>query len=277
MGGRILVVEDTPHNLELMTYLLEAHGHTVTAALTGEQGIELATQTRPDLIVMDLQLPGIDGYQALAAVRSAAGLTAVPVVAVTSFAMVGDRDRALEAGFDDYLTKPIDPETFTADVDLRLPERLRGALRVRPTPAPGGTTEPAKSDRPELIEQDAADILVVDDSATNQTLLRSVLEPYGYQVRTAHTVEEAVAELEQRGPDLVLCDVQVSHRRGGDLLSYLRAVPALAQVPFAFLTATAESQDLIEFDGTVNVIRQPIEPAALIDVVKALLTAESGG
>lgn len=276
MGGHILVVEDTPHNLELMTYLLEAHGHTVTAALTGEEGIKLATKTRPDLIVMDLQLPGIDGYQALAAVRSAAGLTTVPVVAVTSFAMVGDRDRALEAGFDDYLTKPIDPETFTADVDLRLPERLRGSLRARPRPK-RETEEPAAPDRQELIAQGAADILVLNDSQTNQTLLRSVLEPYGYHVRTAFTVEDAVAAVEQRSPDLVLSDLHVSHQRGTDLLSYLRAAPILAQVSFAFLTATADAQDTCGFDPAVRVIRQPIEPEDLIDVVEALLRTKTGG
>jgi CheY-like chemotaxis protein len=130
-GARILLVEDTPYSLQLMKYLLEAHAHTVIAAVTGEEAVELAVATRPDLVVMDLQLPGIDGYQALAAIRAAPELTAVPVVAVTAFAMVGDRDRALCAGFDHYMTKPIDPETFTADINAHLREDLRGSLPVR--------------------------------------------------------------------------------------------------------------------------------------------------
>jgi CheY-like chemotaxis protein len=110
-----------------MRYLLEAHAHTVTSAVTGEQAIGLARASCPDLVVLDLQLPGIDGYQTLAALRSEPGLCDVPVVAVTSFALVGDRDRALGAGFDHYVAKPIDPATFTDEIDLYLPERLRGS------------------------------------------------------------------------------------------------------------------------------------------------------
>src|SRR5688500_5002782 len=100
MGARILLVEDTPHNLQLMTYLLEKHGHAVTTAVTGERGVELARTWQPDAIVMDLQLPGMDGYEALTALRSLPDLAAVPVIAVTSFAMSEDRKRALDAGFD---------------------------------------------------------------------------------------------------------------------------------------------------------------------------------
>ncbi|HEY0000934.1 MAG TPA: response regulator [Actinoplanes sp.] len=121
MGARLLLVEDTPHGMQLMSYLLRAHDHLVTEAVTGEQAVACAEAERPDLVVLDLQLPGIDGYQTLAALRGAAGLTGVPVIAVTSFATVGDHDRALEAGFDHYLTKPIDPETFVGELEAYLP------------------------------------------------------------------------------------------------------------------------------------------------------------
>jgi two-component system, cell cycle response regulator DivK len=125
-GARILIVEDTPHNLELMTYLLEASGHVVIAAMTGEGGLELARLERPDLIVLDVQLPDIDGYQVLARLRADRDVAVPPVVAVTAYAMVGDRDTALAAGFDGYLSKPIDPVSFARDIDARLPEALRG-------------------------------------------------------------------------------------------------------------------------------------------------------
>jgi two-component system, cell cycle response regulator DivK len=127
MSARILVVEDSPNNMYLMTYLLQAHAHTVTAAGSGEQALDLARASCPDLVVMDLQLPGVDGYQTLAAIRSEPGLCDVPVVAVTSFALVGDRDRILDAGFDHYLAKPIDPATFTDEIDAYLPEQLRSS------------------------------------------------------------------------------------------------------------------------------------------------------
>jgi two-component system cell cycle response regulator len=273
MGARILVVEDTPHNLQLMTYLLQTHGHTVAGAVTGEQGIELALASRPDLVVMDLQLPGVDGYEALTALRSAPGLAAVPVVAVTSFAMVGDRDRALGAGFDHYMAKPIDPESFTEEINGRLPEHLRG---TRPAPA---AAEPAQATDPPTSgpgRQHAANILVLDDSPINQALLRSMLEPHGYHVRAAFTVEQAITAAGDTLPDLVLSDVHVGQQSGAQLLAHVRGVPVLALVPFAFITATVDRQDPLLGGGTTRIIRRPIEPAALLAEVEALLNRRTG-
>jgi two-component system cell cycle response regulator len=270
MGAHILVVEDTPHNLQLMTYLLESHEHSVVAAETGEQGVELALAGRPDLIVMDLQLPGIDGYQALAALRSAPNLADIPVIAVTSFAMVGDRDRALNAGFDDYLTKPIDPESFREEINSHLPAQLRGALPAPVDEAPAQDTDPTT---PGLH---AADILILDDSLINQTLLRSVLEPHGFRVRTAFTVEEAIAAAQDKRPDLVLSDVHVGRQTGADLLTHIRSVPVLTVVPFAFITATTDWQDQLA-EGTTRVIHRPIEPTDLLDEVNALLGHRTSG
>jgi CheY-like chemotaxis protein len=274
MGARILVVEDTPHSLQLMTYLLQAHTHTVIPAGTGEHGIELAhTPPAPDLVVMDLQLPGIDGYQTLAALRASPDSAAVPVIAVTSFAMVGDRDRALNAGFDHYLTKPIDPETFTEEINNLLPERLRGHLPALAGADPATTTPPAA---PGPSVRHAADILVLDDSLINQTLLRSMLEPHGYRIRAAFTVEEAIAAADDRCPDLVLSDVHVAQQRGADFQSHLCSVPVLAAVPFAFLTATTDWQDPQLGDGGTRIIHRPIDPPALLDEVEALLHRRPG-
>jgi two-component system cell cycle response regulator len=235
-GARILVVEDTAYSLQLMTYLLSAHEHTVVEAVTGEQAIELVSATPPDLVVMDLQLPGIDGYETLTALRSMSDLDGVPVVAVTSFAMVGDRDRALHAGFDHYMTKPIDPESFVEEINTRLPEALRGRVRPQPGTEPPSATEPATGSN----GRRGADILVLDDALINQTLMRSILEPHGYRVRTASTVDEAIAAVADAHPDLVLSDVHVGSQSGAELLSHLRAVPVLTLVPFAFLSATTD-------------------------------------
>jgi two-component system cell cycle response regulator len=272
-GARILVVEDTPHSLQLMQYILQAHGHTVVAAVTGEEAVQFAQESCPDLVVMDLQLPGIDGYQALAALRGTPSLAAVPVVAVTSFAMVGDRDRALGAGFDHYMTKPIDPETFAAEIGACLPENRRGSPPVPdedPEDHDGGPVEPGTTGRYTV------DVLTLDDSPINQTLLRSVLEPHGYRVRTAFTVEEAIAAVEAERPDLVLSDIHVGRQSGTELLSYLRSVPSFAVLPFAFLTSTADWHHPLLEGGTAPVISRPIEPAALLEKVGALLPGELG-
>jgi two-component system cell cycle response regulator len=269
MGARILVVEDTAYSLQLMTYLLTAYEHTVVEAVTGEQAIELASATAPDLVVLDLQLPGIDGFETLTALRSIPDRDAVPVIAVTSFAMVGDRDRALAAGFDHYVTKPIEPESFVEEISTRLPEQLRGKGRRPPGPEPASTIELAPRPRPN--ERPGADIIVLDDSLINQTLLRSILEPRGYRVRTASTLDEAIDAVDAVCPDLVLSDVHIGDHSGAELLSHLRALPVLTVVPFAFLSATTDWQDPILGDGKARFIRRPIEPSALLDEVSALL------
>jgi two-component system, cell cycle response regulator len=117
MAARILVVEDNAANLELMVYLLRAFGHTPLSATHGAAGLEAVGRERPDLVVCDVQLPDMDGIEVARRLKQDPVLQAVPLVAVTAFAMVGDRDRLLAAGFDGYLSKPIDPETFVRDVE----------------------------------------------------------------------------------------------------------------------------------------------------------------
>jgi CheY-like chemotaxis protein len=109
---RVLVIEDNPTNLDLMTYVLQAVGHTVLTASTGEEGIRLAESERPDLILCDIHLPDLDGMAVARQLRRVPALARVPFVAVTALAMVGDRERILAAGFDGYIAKPIEPEHF---------------------------------------------------------------------------------------------------------------------------------------------------------------------
>jgi two-component system cell cycle response regulator DivK len=113
---RILVVEDNPKNLKLVRDVLEFSGYEVVAATTGEDGVRLAEETAPDLVLMDLQLPGIDGAEALRRMRNGAGTRDVPVVAVTAFAMPEDRRRAFACGFDGYLEKPLSVRSLAQQV-----------------------------------------------------------------------------------------------------------------------------------------------------------------
>lgn len=125
MASEVLVVEDTQENLELMTYLLKAFGHTTLIARDGAAGMALAREAKPDVVVMDLQMPIFGGLEAAAALRDDPETAGIPLVAVTAYAMVGDRDKILAAGFDGYIAKPIDPETFVQQVEAFLPDRRR--------------------------------------------------------------------------------------------------------------------------------------------------------
>ncbi|MBN1813206.1 MAG: response regulator [Anaerolineae bacterium] len=121
--ANILIIEDNERNLYLETFILEKRGHAVTAARDGAQGIRLAEETRPDLILLDIQLPIMDGYAVAGELRRNPALADTPIVAVTSYAMAGDRERILAAGCNGYIEKPITPETFLDDVMAHLTDK----------------------------------------------------------------------------------------------------------------------------------------------------------
>lgn len=121
MSRAILIIEDNEQNLYLMRFLLERHGFTVVAAQDGRKGIELACASAPLAILLDIQLPLMDGYAVARELRKIECLNGIPIIAVTSYAMVGDREKALEAGATDYIEKPIDPDTFVDHLRRHIP------------------------------------------------------------------------------------------------------------------------------------------------------------
>jgi CheY-like chemotaxis protein len=125
MNARILIAEDHPASLELMAYLLRAHDyHTLTAA-DGEIALALVRSERPDLIICDLQMPRKNGYEVAEALKSDHQMKDIPLIAVTAFSMIGDREKVLAAGFDGYFSKPIDATSFVLQLEQHIPPSLR--------------------------------------------------------------------------------------------------------------------------------------------------------
>jgi two-component system cell cycle response regulator DivK len=120
MIGKILVIEDNEQNLYLIRYILEDCGYEVFSAMEGKEGIALAASLKPDLILLDIQLPIMNGYTVARHLRENPDLVDTPIVAVTSYAMPGDREKAMEAGCSGYIEKPIDPDTFDKQVEKYL-------------------------------------------------------------------------------------------------------------------------------------------------------------
>ena len=112
--AKVLVVEDNPANMTLATFLLQSAGHSVLMATDAETGVALAGAEQPDLILMDIQLPGIDGYEAARQIKAEPALRPVPIIAVTSYALSGDATKALAAGCAAYVTKPYSPRALLA-------------------------------------------------------------------------------------------------------------------------------------------------------------------
>jgi two-component system cell cycle response regulator DivK len=123
MKKTILIIEDNGQTLYLLTFILKKHGYDVVQARDGRTGVELAGQVLPALILLDIQLPVLDGYEVARELRHNPALADVPIIAVTSYAMVGDRERILAAGCTDYIEKPIDPDTFMAQIEQWLAVR----------------------------------------------------------------------------------------------------------------------------------------------------------
>jgi len=193
-GERILVVEDNETSMKLVRDVLQAKGYSTLEATTGEDAVELARTLDPALVLMDVQLPGIDGIEALAQLRGDERTSAIPVVALTAQAMRGDSERFLDVGFDGYLSKPVDV------VEL---------IRVVESSA-------IASDGP-------AKILVVDDGPENVRLLEAVLVPRGYEVVTATDGPAALDLVETEEPHLILLDVMTPGLDGYAVCRHLRA------------------------------------------------------
>jgi CheY-like chemotaxis protein len=129
MTGVLLIIEDNEQNFYMMRFLLEKNGFTVIGAERGREGIEKALQYRPEAILLDIQLPEMDGYAVAAELKRHSELDGVPIIAVTSYAMMGDREKILAAGATGYIEKPINPETFVADIMRYLPGTAKDGIK----------------------------------------------------------------------------------------------------------------------------------------------------
>ncbi len=264
MTARILVVEDNRANLDLMTFLLQAFGHTALTAADGLEGLAAAQREVPDLIVCDVQLPKASGYEVARQLKADPALQGVPLVAVTAFAMVGDRDKLLAAGFDGYIAKPIDPEAFVGQIEAFLPPELHSAPPAR------GRSEPTTAVPVSRRER----ILVVDNQPVNLDLMQSLLAPLGYEVLTAGSMTEGLAVARQARPDLILSDVGMADGSGYDFIRLVKADPQLAGIPFVFITAThpdeaARAKGLAL--GAAQFLFRPADPEAVLAAVQACL------
>ncbi len=120
MKSKILIIEDNEQNLYLLTFIMEKNGYQVIQARNGPDGIEKASQEKPDLIILDIQLPLMDGYEVARRLKENPETNNIPIVAVTTYATVGDREKILTAGCNGYIEKPINPETFMEQVKCHL-------------------------------------------------------------------------------------------------------------------------------------------------------------
>ncbi|HEY0501968.1 MAG TPA: response regulator [Lysobacter sp.] len=269
MAARILAIDDNPDNLELMRYLLEAFGYPALIARDGSSGVATTERERPDLVLCDVQLPDIDGYEVVRRIRGHPELSGLVIVAVTALAMVGDRAKVLAAGFNGYLSKPIDPTTFVRQVEAYLPPELRNATE---------RSQSATRAAPAASNANGRTILAVDNLRANLELAEGLFGGLGYQVVTASNAGQALEVARNLLPDLILSDVCMPHGNGYDLIDAVKADPQLRRIPFVFISSTFTNEEARRkglAHGAEKYLFRPIEPQRLLEEVEACFRMEN--
>ena len=255
MSARILVIEDNSTNMELMVYLLTAFGYTPLSAYDGTSGVERARADLPELIVCDVHLPKLDGYGVVRALKDDPATRHIPVLAVTALAMVGDRERLLAAGFDGYIGKPIEPDTFIAELETFL------AAAAAPAPAPAARTGQAT-------------ILIVDDHVLNREFLMTLLGYGGHRLVEAADGIEGLKMVRAERPDLVISDILMPNMDGYEFVTRLHSDPETADMPVIFYTATyreREANKMAQTCGVHWVLPKPSDPDVILRAVHEAL------
>jgi CheY-like chemotaxis protein len=204
----ILIIEDDPSTVRLLREFLEPAGYAVTAAPTGEAGLAIAKERAPAAIILDVLLPGLDGWEVLRRLKAETGLRDVPVVIVT---VVDERGIGLALGAVDYLVKPVERGALLACL-------ARHTLTTK-------------------VRQRRVRILAVDDEPGGLALIRAALEPDGFEVVDARGGREALELMQNDGIDLVVCDLAMPDMDGFEVIAALKADPRTAAVPILVCTA----------------------------------------
>jgi|HubBroStandDraft_6_1064221.scaffolds.fasta_scaffold217090_3 two-component system cell cycle response regulator len=256
-----------------MSYLLTAFGHEALEAHEGVEGIEKARRENPDLILLDINMPRMDGYEVARLLCADPECSQIPIVAVTALAMVGDREKIMASGFNGYIAKPLDPEAFSTQVQGYLGAGHAPAVRRAVHTQKQSTAATASSPKKLSV------VLFVDNMQTNIDLMRSTLEPSGYEVFAATSAKEGFDLALRTKPDLIVSDVHMPRQDGYEFLRMVQAAPALARIPFVFLSASVwsvreQQQALVR--GATKFISRPVDPGALLSELEDCLQKAKG-
>ncbi len=251
-----LVIEDNEMNMKLVRSLLTLGNYQVVETADAETGIQLAREHHPDFILMDIQLPGMDGLSATRIIKKDPDLKAIPVIALTSYAMVGDDEKATEAGCDGYISKPVDTRSFLKSIN-------RFVTNVQ------NSSQPPKKGKKGY----EARILIVDDEPMNIKLLAAKLTGRKYEILQAYGGKEALKTVIKTSPDLILLDIMMPDMDGYEVTKRLKNEPKTANIPIILITALDGSEDKMQGleAGAEEFLSKPVNTIELLARVNSML------
>ena len=264
----ILVIEDNICNMKLVRSLMEIEGYNIIEAQTAEEGLELTRKHFPDLILMDIQLPGMDGLSATRQIRTDPEIKEIPVLALTAYAMKGDKQKAMDAGCSGYITKPLDKKHFL--------KTLKTHLSI---PQSGSTKEiQAKKTDSDLtmIDDDLflkSRILIVDDDPANVKLLKAKLSLNAFMTIEAFSGKECLNKAQKEHPDLILLDIMMPGIDGFEITRILKRDKTTRDIPIIHVTALDRSINRIRSleAGADEFLNKPINTEELLTRIRSLL------
>jgi two-component system cell cycle response regulator len=266
---KILVIEDNMMNMKLVRSLLRLKNFEVIEADNGEKGIKLVEKHMPNLILMDIQLPGIDGLTATSIIKKNPNIKHIPVIALTSHAMRGDDLKAREAGCEGYITKPIDTRHFIDNIMryMRMNENLDNTMTDEIV-SKNKCIDQVKSD-----SQSRYTVLIVDDELRNIKLMTAILSVEPYEILQARNGEQALAILDENKIDLILLDVMMPGINGFEVTQIVKNNPATKHIPIILVTALDgrdNKQKAMEV-GADEFLTKPVNKIEVITRTKSIL------
>jgi len=251
---KLLLIEDNELNRDMLSRRLQRLGYEVLVAVDGQRGVAMAQLERPDLVIMDLSLPGIDGWEATRLLKADPETAGIRIVALTAHAVSSDREHAIAAGCDDYDTKPVDLPRLLGKIERLLgitpqgsviplpPAQAPAPAAPEPRPSPVVSGGQAASSTPAPASR-GIKLLIVEDNELNRDMLSRRLRRHGYEIVIALNGEQGVEMAQSELPALILMDMSLPGLDGWEATRLLKAAPDTHSIPIIALTAHAMTSD----------------------------------
>jgi PAS domain S-box-containing protein len=269
--ARILIAEDYPDIRNILSLLLSSSGYEIIEAENGRAAVDKALSEQPDLILMDMSMPVLSGWEATRLIKAEPKTSHIPVIALTAHALKGDRERAWEAGCDGFITKPIDNELLEHTIEQILAPDETTQEQDGQAPAEMAVAETTKRSTDKLLNIHNQHILIIDADNSSADFISAELRARGYRTSVVDSREHAVALMEIERFDLVICEVEMSDSTGYEITEQIKQNSLMPFTPVILVTEGEIDWERGLEAGADDFLAKPINPSKLLVRVRSLV------